>query len=133
MWLKSKNLNEVRLINLCYNEIRLQVVFRIWFYIPALHWAGNVFCDWVDYIQSGINLQYIPTPHAPPPPPHPLNRNTSLRMVNIIISSPSYAAVPNNIEEKYYCLPPYISHSLEVIMTIIIVIILMTAEDQSPP
>ena len=39
--LQSKNLNKVRVINLCYIEIILQVVFRILFYIPTIHWAGN--------------------------------------------------------------------------------------------
>ena len=60
--LQSKNLNKVRVINLCYIEIILQVVFRILFYIPAQHWTGNSICARVDSIQLVINLQYIPTP-----------------------------------------------------------------------
>ena len=60
MNLQSNYLNTVRLINLFYIEIILQVVFIIWLYIPALHWAGNNIGAWVDSIQSGINLQYIP-------------------------------------------------------------------------
>ena len=39
------------MITLYYIEILLQVLFRIWFYIPALYCAGNIICDWVDLIQ----------------------------------------------------------------------------------
>ena len=61
MRLKSKNLNKVSVITLFYVEIILQVVFRIWFYIPALHWEGNNVCARDDLIKSGINLHSIPT------------------------------------------------------------------------
>ena len=47
-------------VTLFYTEIILQIEFRIWFCIPTLHWAGNNICARVDYIQLGINLQYIP-------------------------------------------------------------------------
>ena len=57
MKLQSNNLNKVRVINICYIEIILQVVFRIWFCIPDLHWELNNICAWVDLIQLGINLQ----------------------------------------------------------------------------
>ena len=62
MLLQSKNLNKMRVITLCYIEILLQVAFQILFCIPSLHWAVNIICAWVDLIQSGIDLQYIPTP-----------------------------------------------------------------------
>ena len=51
----------MRVLTLCVIEIILQVVFRIWFCIPALHWAGNDICAQVDSIQSGTNWQYINT------------------------------------------------------------------------
>ena len=61
MRLQSKNLKKVMVINLCYIELILQVLFRIWLCITALHCAGNNICDRVYLIQSGINLKYIPT------------------------------------------------------------------------
>ena len=57
MWLQPNNLNKARVITLYYIEILLQVVFIIWFFIPALHWVGNNIRAQVDLIQSGINLQ----------------------------------------------------------------------------
>ena len=62
MWSQKKNLNTLRVITLCHIEILIQVVFLIWFCIPALHWTENNICFRVDLIQSGINLQYNPTP-----------------------------------------------------------------------
>ena len=61
MQFQSKNINRVRVITICNIEILLQVVFRIWFCIPALHWAGNNILARVESIQSGINLQQINT------------------------------------------------------------------------
>ena len=61
MLLQSYNQNKVRVITLCYIEILLEVVFRIWFLYPALYWAGNNIHDRVDLIKLGINLHYIPT------------------------------------------------------------------------
>ena len=56
MRLQSKNLNQVRVINLFYIEIILQAVFRIWFLYPGLFWAGNNIHAWVYSIQfcSGL-------------------------------------------------------------------------------
>ena len=51
----------MRVATLCYIEIILQLVFRIWFCIPALHWLGNNIHSHVNFIQLGINLQYITT------------------------------------------------------------------------
>ena len=62
MRLQSKNINKLGVITPCYIVILLQVVFRIWLCIPDMHWAGNNICAWVDSIQSGINLKYIPIP-----------------------------------------------------------------------
>ena len=45
-------------------EIIIQVVFRIWLCIPVLYWAGHIFFAWIHSIQSGINLQKIPTHHC---------------------------------------------------------------------
>ena len=45
MQLQSKNLNKVRAFTLCYLEILLQGVFRIWFCIPALGLAGKYLCS----------------------------------------------------------------------------------------
>ena len=61
MKLQSNNLNKVRGVTICYIEILLQVVCRIWFCIPALHSAGNNICTRVESIQSGINVQQINT------------------------------------------------------------------------
>ena len=52
----------MKVIIIRYIEIIIQVIFRIWFCIPTLHWATNNIHAHVDLIQSGINLQYIPTP-----------------------------------------------------------------------
>ena len=52
MRLQPKNLNKVRVINLCYIKILLQVVFQIWFLYPALYWLGNNTHARVDSIQS---------------------------------------------------------------------------------
>ena len=52
MQLKAKNLNKLRLITLCYIEILIQVVFRIWFLYPALYWEVNNIHARVDSIQS---------------------------------------------------------------------------------
>ena len=51
MQFQSNNLNKVRVLTLYYIEILLQVVFRIWFCIPALHCTGNIICARVDFIQ----------------------------------------------------------------------------------
>ena len=67
MRLQPTNLNKVRVINICYIENLFQVVFRIFFCIPAQHWAQNNICAQVYKIQSGINLHYIPTSHIPHP------------------------------------------------------------------
>ena len=61
MRFQLKNINKVRVINLYYIEIILQVVFRICFCIPAPHWAGNNIYARINSIQAGINLQYIPS------------------------------------------------------------------------
>ena len=37
-------------------------LFRIWFFIPDLHWEGDNILAWVDFILLRINLQYILTP-----------------------------------------------------------------------
>ena len=64
MHFQSNNLNKVRLFALLLYailEILLQVVFRILFFITVLYWSGNNILARVDFIQSGINLQYITT------------------------------------------------------------------------
>ena len=58
--LQSKNLNKVRyfaLLLYAIFEILLQVLFRIWFYIPILYWENNNILARFDLIQLGINLQ----------------------------------------------------------------------------
>ena len=58
--LQSKNLNKVRyfaLLLYAIFEILLQVLFRIWFYIPILYWEKNNILARFDLIQLGINLQ----------------------------------------------------------------------------
>ena len=57
MWLQPKNLNKLRVITIFYIEIILQVLFRVWLFIPALNWAGNNIRAQVDLIQLGIKLQ----------------------------------------------------------------------------
>ena len=52
------------MVNLCYIKILIQILFQIWFCIPALHWAGNNIYAQLDLIQSGINLQYITKGHV---------------------------------------------------------------------
>ena len=48
------------MITICYLEILLQVLFRI-FFIPIIYWEGNNILARFDSIQSGMNLQYTPT------------------------------------------------------------------------
>ena len=52
----------MRVVNILYIEIIIQVVFRIWFFITDLHWEGDNILAWVDFIQLRINLQYILKP-----------------------------------------------------------------------
>ena len=62
--MKSKNTNKVRLVaGLLYDILErvLQLVFILWFYIPVIYWEVNNILSPIDWIQSGINLHYIPT------------------------------------------------------------------------
>ena len=52
MQLQSKNINKVRVVTLCYIEILLQIVFRVWFVYLTLHWAVNNIHARVNSIQS---------------------------------------------------------------------------------
>ena len=68
-------------------EIRLQVVFQIWFCIPVLYWTENNILAWVDLIQSGINLLHEGTEkvhfcQGTTSLPHPSTKKTNNKFIN---------------------------------------------------